>query len=110
MYVDGAAKLCWWLRLQNIGMAALNTVFGNSESREVWGRLYRTKTVVAIKAKHKDAYDLKGHVFGSCSRHLRSPDKSCAHESACCRIVLLANDSTNSGLFISIIERDIAFN
>ena len=89
-------------------MAALNTIFGNSESREVWSRLHRTKTVVAIKAEHKDAHDLKGHAFCSRSRRLRASNKSCAGHSAGCRIILRAIDSTNSGFFISLM-RDIAF-
>ena len=58
--------------------AALNAIFSNSESREIWGRLHRTETVLAINAKHKDTHDLKCHVFRSCGGHLSAPDKSCA--------------------------------
>jgi len=90
-------------------MAVLNTIFGNSESREVWSRVHRTKTVVAIKTEHKDAHDLKGHTFCSRSRRLRASNKGYAGDYAGCRIILRAIDSMNSGLFIPVIERNIAF-
>jgi hypothetical protein len=38
-----------------------------------------------------------------------TPDKGCAGDSARSRIILLAIDGTNGGVFISVIERDIAF-
>jgi hypothetical protein len=90
-------------------MAALNTVLSNSERREVWSWLYLTKTVVALKAEHKDAHDLKGHTFCSRSRRLRASNKGYAGDYAGCRIILRAIDSMNSGLFIPVVERNIAF-
>src|SRR5262245_979793 len=84
--------------------AALNVVFGDSESREVLGGTYRAKPVLALDPQHKDPDDLKGHVFRSRSRHLRTPDKGCAGDSASSRIIHLAVDSTNSGASISVKE------